>query len=79
MTMIYIIIGFILRLFLIIVEQFTEFPKYHREVMDIIENDVLGFSLHRQINNNMTINIDNNLDYKSTPKLIISNLLRNRV
>ena len=64
LTIIYVIIEFTLRLFIIIVECFTEFPKYNREWMDLIEIDIYGFTFHRQLNNKMSINIDNNLDYK---------------
>jgi hypothetical protein len=63
--MIYVIVGFSLRLFVIVVESFTEFPKYNRDLMDTFEIDVFGFTFHRQINNKMSINIDNDLDYKS--------------
>ena len=66
-----------MRLFVIIVERFTEFPKYNRESMDLIENDIFGFTLHRQLNNKMSINIDNNLNYKSINLLIFSYLRGN--
>ena len=33
--------------------------------MDLFENDIFGFTFHRQLNNGMSINIDNNLNYKS--------------
>ena len=65
LTIIIIIIGFTIRLFLIVVESFTEFPKYNREWMDMIENDVFGFTFHRLLNKQMSINIDKDLNYKS--------------